>query len=96
MMYLGGSRFLLYKNDKATFSLKCGCSDQNTCYCNVPKWMFGVGDLKFYAQMLGQDNMSGSWCMWRQICQMAPRVNGSQVQCLPMVTWGHRISQGSM
>jgi hypothetical protein len=28
-----------------------------------------VGDLKFYAQMLGRDNMSGSWCVW---CKRAP------------------------
>ena len=28
-----------------------------------------VGDLKFYAQMLGRTNMSGNWCMW---CLTAP------------------------
>jgi hypothetical protein len=37
--------------------------------CNVATHLFVVGDLKFYAQMLGRTNMSGSWCMW---CLMAP------------------------
>ena len=68
-MMSGGSRFMLFKNDDGTFSLKFGCRDQNACYCDVPTRMFCVGDLKFYAQMLGRDNMSGSWCMW---CRMAP------------------------
>lgn len=31
--------------------------------------LFIVGNLKFYASMLGRDNMSGSWCMW---CQLSP------------------------
>ena len=37
--------------------------------CDAEIRLFVVGDLKFYAQMLGRDNMSGSWCMW---CRMAP------------------------
>lgn len=31
--------------------------------------LFVVSNLKFYAQMLGYNNISGSWCLW---CQMAP------------------------
>ena len=26
--------------------------------------MLIVGDLKYFAQLQGRDNMSGSWCMW--------------------------------
>jgi len=37
--------------------------------CDAEIHLFVVGDLNFYSQMLGSDNMSGSWCMW---CQMAP------------------------
>jgi len=29
-----------------------------------------VGDLKSYAQMLGRNKMSGSWCIW---CQLASK-----------------------
>ena len=32
--------------------------------CNVLTHVFVVGDLKFYAQMLGRENMSLSWCIW--------------------------------
>ncbi len=37
--------------------------------CDVPVQVYVVGDLKFYAQMLGCTNMSGNWCMW---CLMSP------------------------
>lgn len=37
--------------------------------CNAPIRLFIVGDLKFYAQMQGRENMAGSWCMW---CKMSP------------------------
>jgi hypothetical protein len=32
--------------------------------CDVPIHMLVVGDLKFYAQILGRENMSSFWCMW--------------------------------
>jgi len=32
--------------------------------CNVSTRIVVVGDLKFYAQLLGRENMSSSWFMW--------------------------------
>jgi hypothetical protein len=32
--------------------------------CNVSSFLVIVGDLKFYFQILGRENMSGSWCCW--------------------------------
>jgi len=57
------------KNDDGKFNLQFSCEGDNQSYCNVPTRMFCVGDLKFYAQMLGRDNMSASWCMW---CLLGP------------------------
>ncbi len=37
--------------------------------CNVPCQLFVNGDLKYFAQLLGRDGMSSSWCMW---CQSHP------------------------
>jgi hypothetical protein len=31
---------------------------------SAPNCLLIVGDHKFYAQILGRENMSGSWCMW--------------------------------
>jgi len=44
-------------------------TENNEHLCDVPIRLFVTGDLKFYAQMLGHDNMSGCWCMW---CLKAP------------------------
>lgn len=38
--------------------------------CNHSTSLFVVGDLKFYALMLGRTKMSGHWCIW---CLMAPQ-----------------------
>jgi len=32
--------------------------------CSVKSRVLVVGDLKFYAQILGRENMSSFWCMW--------------------------------
>jgi hypothetical protein len=37
--------------------------------CNVPCQVFINGDLKYFAQLLGHEGMSSSWCMW---CQSHP------------------------
>ncbi|MFN9978834.1 MAG: hypothetical protein ACK53Y_02910, partial [bacterium] len=39
-------------------------TENNERLCDVPIHLFVTGDLKFYAQMIGHDNMSGCWCMW--------------------------------
>jgi hypothetical protein len=33
-------------------------------FCSVCNTIVVVGDLKLYAQLLGRENFSGSWCMW--------------------------------
>jgi hypothetical protein len=57
--------FYLFSDAKAS-ETHIGTSER---LCNMTTRLFVVGDLKFYAQMLGRDNMSGSWCMW---CLMVP------------------------
>jgi len=37
--------------------------------CNTKLRIFGVGDLKFFFQMLGRENMSSSWCFY---CNLSP------------------------
>jgi len=37
---------------------------ENIFFCYVRCQLLVVGDLKFYAQLLGRENMSSSWCMW--------------------------------
>jgi len=37
--------------------------------CNVPCELFVNGDLKYFAQLLGWEGISSSWCMW---CQSHP------------------------
>jgi hypothetical protein len=32
--------------------------------CNISSSLVVAGDLKFYFQILGRENMSGSWCCW--------------------------------
>jgi hypothetical protein len=39
-------------------------SENDSHLCDVSIRLFVIGDLEFYAQILGHDNMSGSWCMW--------------------------------
>jgi hypothetical protein len=67
-----GGRFIVNVDQCGDFSLNYSETEQGEGLgqlCNVSTRVFVVGDLKFYAQMLGRNNMSGSWCMW---CTMAP------------------------
>jgi hypothetical protein len=70
-----GGKFKVHLDRQQEFwlsfsSQECGINDTASEHlCDAAIRLFVVGDLKFYAQMLGRDNMSGSWCMW---CQMAP------------------------
>jgi hypothetical protein len=50
------------------FSLSPECNGV-TQVCSVQNTIVVVGDLKFYAQLLGRENMSGSWCM---LCDTHP------------------------
>jgi hypothetical protein len=57
------------KDEDVKLTLKFSCDgNDDSILCNVPTRHFIVGDLKFYAQMLGRENMTGSWCMW---CKMS-------------------------
>jgi hypothetical protein len=55
-------------------------TENNEHLCDVPIRLFVTGDLKFYAQMLGRDNMSGCWCMW---CLKAPHEWNKQDDEIP-------------
>jgi len=43
-----------------------------------------VGDLKFYAQILGRENMSSFWCMW---CNTHPSTWPDLSNCLDAQLW---------
>ncbi len=66
-----GGRFIIQnRNNTLSIVFSDAQSDASSRFlCNVPIRLFIVGDLKFYASMLGRDNLSGSWCMW---CQLSP------------------------
>jgi hypothetical protein len=70
-----GGNFKVYLDDERSFCLSWSGVDDDIndnareTLCVAELHLFVVGDLKFYAQMLGRDNMSGSWCMW---CKRAP------------------------
>ena len=71
-MVKDSGRFVLYQiDDTDTYSLQFSTADHNDRepICNALTRVFCVGDLKFYLQMLGRDNMHGSWCMW---CSLLP------------------------
>jgi len=46
-----------------------GDGNADVILCDALLHLFISGDLKFYAQILGHENMSGSWCMW---CKLMP------------------------
>ena len=41
----------------------------NRMLCSIPLCLFVSGDLKFYSQILGHENMKGCWWIW---CKFAP------------------------
>ena len=67
-----GKRFIVQKQDSNTLLTEfdyCNITKDLTIICDVPTHLVVVGDLKFYFQILGRENMSGSWCIW---CQRHP------------------------
>jgi len=44
-------------------------NDSVETICNMPIMLYINGDMKFFAQILGRDGMSTSWCMW---CEAHP------------------------
>jgi len=51
-------------------SLSFTPDDNEAAICNVPIYLYINGDMKFFAQMLGREGMSTSWCMY---CQEHPK-----------------------
>ncbi len=61
-----GGRFIVGEDLMLSFSPQ---NAEQSSLCNVPICLFINGDLKFFAQILGREGMSTSWCMW---CQVHP------------------------
>jgi len=63
-----GGRFIVLDNDY-TLEFSLSNTDDKSIHCSCPIQLFLVGDLKFYAQMSGREDMSSYWCMW---CMLHP------------------------
>jgi hypothetical protein len=50
------------------FSLS-NTTSSSSVHCSCPLQVYLVGDLKFYSQMSGREDMSSYWCMW---CMLHP------------------------
>ena len=61
-----GGRFVVGQDFNLSFN---SLNAEQPAMCDVPIRLFINGDLKFFAQILGRDGMSSSWCMW---CQVHP------------------------
>jgi hypothetical protein len=60
-----GGRFIVTLDDDKKIQLSFGrISENNKVICDVPVRLFVNGDMKYFAQMLGREGMSTSWCMW--------------------------------
>jgi len=64
-----GSRFIVRSDDNGCMSLSFTPDDNEAAICNVPIYLYINGDMNFFAQMLGREGMSTSWCMY---CQEHP------------------------
>jgi hypothetical protein len=64
-----GSRFIVRSDDNGCMSLSFTPDDNKAAICNGPIYLYINGDMKFFAQMLGWEGMSTSWCMY---CQEHP------------------------
>jgi len=61
-----GGRFVIGQDFRLSFT---PLNADEPALCDVPIRLFINGDLKFFAQILGRDGMSTSWCMW---CRVHP------------------------
>ena len=55
-----GGRFFVTEHQVLAFTP----TNADCKLCDIPIHTLVVGDLKFYAQIFGHDNMSSFWCMW--------------------------------
>ena len=61
-----GEHFIITMTEDAKLSVSfypLG-NDLDRLVCDVPTTLVVVGDLKFYSQVLGKENMSSCWCCW--------------------------------
>jgi hypothetical protein len=64
-----GSRFVVSFAENSKMKLSF-FNDKQEAICNVPIHLYIIGDMKYFAQMLGREGMSTSWCMY---CQTHPK-----------------------
>ncbi len=64
-----GGRFIVKRKEKLELSFCSDLHDDLEAICDVPIKIYIHRDLKFFAQVLGHDEMSSSWCMW---CKLHP------------------------
>jgi hypothetical protein len=62
-----GSGFVVRLEENGQMSLCFNDINNEGTICNVPIYLFINGDMKYFAQMLGREGMSTSWCMYCQI-----------------------------
>jgi len=65
-----GGRFIVTLEENGEMSLAFTANNNNAVICDVPVHLFINGDMKYFAQMLGREGMSTSWCMY---CQVHPK-----------------------
>jgi hypothetical protein len=63
-----GGRFKVLGND-LTLEFSLSNANDKSIHCSCPLKLYLVGDLKFYTQMSGREDMSSFWCMW---CMLHP------------------------
>jgi hypothetical protein len=83
-----GRQLIVTKSDNNKLTVAFSSSPECngiTQACSVQNTIVVVGDLKFYAQLLGRENMSGSWCMW---CDMHPSQWNDNVSITSRETFG--------
>ena len=64
-----GSRFVVSSAENNKMALSFFRDQQVEAICDVPIHLYINGDMKYFAQMLGREGMSTSWCMY---CQTHP------------------------
>jgi hypothetical protein len=66
-----GRQFIVTSNQEGRLLLSFDEAEpqEGETVCNVPCQLFINGDMKYFAQLLGREGMSSSWCMW---CQSHP------------------------
>ena len=81
-LIVAGGRFIVLDNN---FTLEFSLSDTSnkSVLCNCPIQVYLVGDLKFYAQMSGREDMSSAWCMWCMLHPSEWRTFGENKDSIP-------------